>query len=165
MSTDRNTYGGSADSSKSGGQRFHVVAAIALLSFGAFAFYDGREFYGRYIRRCEDAPNRPECAFLNAGKVKPRPNLGLVIDQDSGKWALQLEATDENTAKEMSTRLWEAGANPRLIKITGRKKTVFYYVQLGRFKTQKEAIGAGAQLKTKGLLQSFVVAEYRQASR
>ena len=44
----------------------------------------------------------------------------------------------------------------RLIRITGPKKAVFYYLQLGRFKTRKEALDAGALLRTR---------DYSRASR
>lgn len=147
------------------GQRFQIVAVLTLLLFGGFAIYDSREFHARYLKRCEESPNRPECTLLNSGKPKPRPDLGIVMDHESGRWALQLEATDEKTASENSARLWSAGANPRLIKIIGRSKVVLYYIQLGRFKTQKEAFGASSQLKAKGLPLNFVIAEYRQQSK
>jgi len=148
-----------------GGQRFRVVVALALLLFGSFAAYDGQVFYGHYLKRCEEAPTRPECAFLRLAKPKSRPELGITIDNESGRWALQIEAAEEKTANENANRLWSSGANPRLIKVIGRNKTAFYYIQLGRFKSQKEAFGAGSQLKARGLLQDFVVAEFKQASK
>lgn len=148
-----------------GGQRFRVVAALAVVLFGIFAAFDGQAYYARYFKRCEEAPDRPECAFLRINKPKPRPELGIAMDHDTGRWALQIEAGEEKSANETANRLWSAGANPRLIKAIGRNKTAFYYIQLGRFKSQKEALGAGSQLKTKGLLQDFVVAEFKQASQ
>lgn len=153
-----------SDPWKNEGQVFRAIAVVVLLSFGGFVAYDGRQFYARYIKRCEGAADRPECKFSNISKPKPRPDLGIVLDQAGGKWAIQLEATDEKTARENSTRLWEAGAEPRLIKINGRRKVAFYYLQLGRFKTQKEALDAGAQLRTRGLLQSFTVSGHKPAT-
>jgi hypothetical protein len=165
MSNSHKVQSGSTDPWKDEGQIFRAVAVLALLIFGGFVFYDGPQFRARYLKRCEDTSDRPECAFLNASKPKPRPDLGIVMDQESGKWAIQLDAADEKTANENSARLWTAGANPRLIKITGHKKAVFYYLQLGRFKTRKEALDAGAQLRTKGLLESFAISEYRSTSK
>jgi cell division protein FtsN len=150
-----------ADPWKDEGQIFRAVGLLVLLVFGGFAVYDGRQFHARYIARCEQDSNRPECSYLISAKPKPRPDLGIVMDQESGKWAIQLEAADEKTANENAARLWAAGANPRLIKVTGRKKAIFYFLQLGRFKTRKDALDAGAQLRTKGLLQNFVISDYR----
>src|SRR5258708_6863153 len=116
MSTSRAPQSRPSDPWKEAGSRFQVVAGLVLLLFGGFAFYDGREFHARYLKRCENTPNRPECAFLNTAKPKPRPDLGIVMDQGSGKWAIQLDLADEKTANENSARLWAAGANPRLIK-------------------------------------------------
>lgn len=164
MSVSPQPKAGPPDPWKDEGQIFRAVGVIVLLVFGFFAFYDGRHFHARYIARCEQDSNRPECSYLTAAKPKPRPDLGIVMDQESGKWAIQLEAADEKTANENSARLWAAGANPRLIKTTGRKKAVFYFLQLGKFKTRKEALDAGAQLRTKGLLQSFVITGYRASN-
>ncbi|MDX6498658.1 MAG: hypothetical protein QOG23_1918 [Blastocatellia bacterium] len=164
MNTRSSTQRESAGQQEQAKQRFQVVTLLVLLLFGGFAVYDSRGFYARYLKRCEDMPNRPECSFLNAAKPKPRPDLGVVMDHGSGKWAIQLELVDEKTANENSARLWSAGAEPRLIRVIGRKKAVFYYIQLGRFKTRKDAVEAGAQLKTRGLLQSFAISEYQAAS-
>jgi sporulation related protein len=72
---------------------------------------------------------------------------------------------DQQTANQNLRRLAEAGAGARLIKTTGRKKRVFYYVQLGRFKSQKDANEAGRQLKTRGLVTSFTVSSYHSPSQ
>ncbi|HXD30143.1 MAG TPA: SPOR domain-containing protein [Pyrinomonadaceae bacterium] len=165
MSNNPKGQSGPIDPWKDEGQIFRAVAVLALLFFGGFVFYDGPQFHAKYLKRCADSYDRPECAFLDAPKPKLRPDLGIVMDHESGKWAIQLDAADEKTANENSARLWAAGANPRLIKIIGRKKAVFYYLQLGRFKTRKDALDAGAQLRTKGLLQSFALSEYRSASK
>jgi hypothetical protein len=147
------------------GRRFRVVAALAVVLFSIFAAFDGQAYYARYLKRCEEAPDRPECAFLNVSKPKSRPELGIAMDHATGRWALQIEAGEEKSASETANRLWSAGASPRLIKVIGRNKTAFYYIQLGRFKSQKEAFGAGSQLKARGLLQDFVVAEFKQESK
>lgn len=165
MSTSQKRPSRSPDPWKDEGQMFRAVAVVVLLFFGGFAVYDGRQFHSRYIARCEDNSNRAECAFLGAPKPKPRPDLGIVMDQESGNWAIQLDAADEKSANETSARLWAAGANPRLIKITGRKKGILYYLQLGRFKIRKDALEAGAQLRTRGLLQGFAIAAHRSASQ
>lgn len=164
MNASQNTQSPPVDVWNDDVQIFRAVAVVVLLLFIGFAIYDGRQFHARYLARCEENFNRPECSFLGTAKPKPRPNLGIVLDQESGKWAIQLDLADEKTATENSSRLWAAGANPRLIKITGRKKTILYYLQLGRFKTRKDALEAGAQLRSKGLLQTFTINEYRPAS-
>lgn len=154
-----------SDPWRNAGPRFQVVAVVTLLSFTIFAFYDSRTFHARYLTRCERDGSRPECSFLNLSKPKSRPDLGIAMDGDSGRWALQLEATEELKAKETAARLWDIGANPRLVKMAGRTKVPSYYVQLGRFRTQKDAFAANAQLKAKGVSFNLVVAEYRSASK
>ena len=145
-------------------QVFRVVAIVVLLVFGGFVLYDGRRVYQRHLDRCLTSPELPECRFLRIAKPKPRPELGIVLDHDSGKWAIQLEAMDQKTVNENSSRLTQAGANSRVIKSISRKKTTFYYLQLGRFKTQKEAVEAGNQLKARDFVKSFTVGPYRSAS-
>ena len=146
------------------GHVFRAVGVIVLLIFSAFVFYDARIFYQKHVTRCRETPDRPECSFLNIPTAKPAPELGIVLDQGSGKWAIQLEAMDQETANQNLIRLKEAGASARLIKTSGRKNRVFYYLQLGRFKTQKDANEAGRQLKDRGLVTSFTVNSYRPAS-
>ena len=143
---------------------FRAVGFVVLLIFSGFVLYDVRIFYNKHVTRCRQAPGLPECRFLNIAKPKPTPELGIVLDQGTGKWAIQLEAMDEGTANTNLQRLGEAGATARLIKTTGRKKRALYYLQLGRFKTQKDANEAGRELKARGLVTSFIVTSYRSAS-
>lgn len=143
---------------------FRAVGVIVLLIFAGFVFYDGPRFYQKHVTRCQQAPDSPECSFVNIARPKPPPELGIVLDQGSGKWAIQLEMMDQQTANQNLLRLAEAGASARLIKTAGRKKKVFYYLQLGRFKTQKDALEAGRQLKARNLVTDFTVSSYRSAS-
>ena len=140
---------------------FRAVVFIALLAFGVFVAFDGQRFYARYTSRCVGDPDRAECNSRFGAKPKPQPELGIALDHDRGKWAIQLAALDENTANETASRLREAGANPRLIKTTLWTRESSYYLQLGRFKTQREAVDAGNQLKARGLLKSFAISTYR----
>ncbi len=142
-------------------QVFRGVIVIVLIIFGAFVTYDARLFYNKHVNRCSQSPDLPECSFLRVATTKPTPELGIVLDQGTGKWAIQLEAMDQQTANSTLARLTQAGASARLITTTGRKKRVFYYLQLGRFKTQKDANEAGRQLKDRGLVNGFTVSSYR----
>jgi len=146
-------------------QVFRAAGVIVLLIFGVFVFYDRERFHQKHILRCRNAPELPECGFFNIPKPMPPPELGIVLDQGAGNWAIQLEPIDHEAVNKKLRRLAEAGASARLIKTTGRKKRVFYYVQLGKFKTQKDANEAGRQLKTRGLVTSFSVTSYRSASQ
>jgi len=145
-------------------QVFRAVIVFVLLIFTCFVIYDVRIFYQKYFTRCRQTPDLPECSFLNIPRQKPTPDLGIVLDQGTGKWAIQLEIMDQETANKTLAQLTEAGATARLIKTTGRKKQSFYYLQLGRFKTQKDANEAGRQLKDRGVVTSFTVSSYRSAS-
>ena len=147
------------------GHRFRAIAFMAMIGFGIFAFFDSRAYYARYLNRCEVTPDSSECFYLNATRLKLPPDLGIAMDNESGRWALQLEATDEPTANENATHLRNIGANPRLVRTAGRAKTTLYYIQLGRFKNQKDAFGANSQLKAKGVTLNFVVAQYRAPSK
>ena len=147
------------------GKVFRGVGVVVLVIFAGFVVFDGPRFYHKHVARCRETPSRPECSSLNIDGPKPVPNLGIVLDQGTGKWAIQLEPMDQQTATQNIIRLNEAGATARLIKTTGRKKRVFYYVQLGRFKTQKDANEAGRQLNARGLLSTFTVSSYRLASQ
>jgi hypothetical protein len=146
------------------GQVFRAVGVFVLLIFGSFVVYDARTFYQKHLTRCRLSPALSECKFLNIAKPTS-PELGIVLDQGTGNWAIQLEAMDEGTANTNLRRLGEAGATARLIKTIGRKKRAFYYLQLGRFKTQKDANEAGRELKTRGLVTGFTVTSYRSASK
>lgn len=147
------------------GRVFRGVGIVVLLIFAGFVLFDGPRFYSKHVVRCRETPSRPECRSLNISNPKPATDLGIVLDQGTGKWAIQLEPMDQQTANQNILRLSEAGATARLIKTTGRKKKVFYYVQLGRFKTQKDANEAGRQLNARGLVNTFTVASYRLASQ
>jgi hypothetical protein len=162
---DKRTSQSVVDPWEKTGHRFRAFALISLIGFGGFALYDSRAFYARYVQRCEIEPDRPECFYLNGTRPKRVPDLGIAMDNESGRWALQLEATDERTAEENAAQLRSIGANPRLVRTTGRAKTALYYIQLGRFKSQKDAFSANSQLKAKGVTLNFVVARYRPESK
>jgi cell division septation protein DedD len=146
------------------GQVFRGAGVIVLIIFSCFVVYDARSFYRKLISRCGQEPNSPECSFLNVSRPKPPPELGIVLDQGTGKWAIQLEAMDQQSANTNLQRLGEAGATARLIKTTDRRKRSIYFLQLGRFKTQKDANEVGRQLKARGLVANFTVSSYRPTS-
>jgi len=147
------------------GQVFRGVAVVVLLIFSGFVLFDVRIFYEKHVTRCRQTPGLPECKFLNIPQPTSSPELGIVLDYLTGRWAIQLEAMDQENANNTLSLLTKAGATARIIKTTGRKKSVFYNVQLGRFKTQKDANEAGRQLKARGLVTSFTVASYHSASQ
>ena len=164
MSNSRNEIYEHGNPWRDEGQVFRAVGVFVLLFFGGFVLYDARSFYQKHVTRCHKSPHLDECKFLNIARPKPFPELGIVLDQGSGKWAIQLEVMDQGTANLNLRRLGEAGATARLIKTTDRKKRNFYYLQLGRFRTQKDANDAGRQLKARGLVTSFTVTSYRSTS-
>jgi hypothetical protein len=146
-------------------QVFRAVGVIILLVCGGLALYDGPRFYRKQLNRCRATPSLPECGFLNIPERPAPPQLGIVLDQGSGKWAIQLAAMDQQTANNTLTRLTAAGATARLIKNTGRRNTSVYFIQLGRFKTQKDARDAARQLNSRGLVNEFIVTSYHAASQ
>ncbi len=164
MSNSRNQTYEQGNPWRNEGQVFRGVGVIVFLIFSGFVIYDGKHFYEKHVARCSNAPDLPECSFLNPPRPSRVPELGIVLDQGTGKWSIQLEAMDQETANQNLQRLSEAGATARLIRNIGRKKKAFYYLQLGRFKTQKDANEAGRQLRDRGLVTSFTVSAYRSAN-
>lgn len=164
MNNRRNETGKQGDPWRDENQVFRAAGVIVLLIFSGFVFYDARIFYQKHVTRCRQAPELPECSFLNVSRPQPTPELGVVLDHGSGRWAIQLEAMNQEAATQTLSRLADGGASARLIKTTRRKKKAIYYLQLGRFKTQKDALDAGRQLKARGLLTDFIVTSYRSAS-
>lgn len=160
MNTNDKPQYGPPDPWRDEGQIFRAVGVVVLIIFVGFVVYDGRQSYVRYMKRCVQTPERPDCKFSRVAKPMPTPEP-WILDQGSGKWAIQLEAMDEKTANDNVRRLKEAGVTPRVIKINGRKRVVLHYLQLGRFKTQKAARETAGQLRAKGLLKSFTVSPYR----
>lgn len=155
-------YQSQSDPWRDEGQKFRAVAVIVLLIFAGFIFYDGKQSYLRYIKRCVEDSQRPDCALWGA-KPTPTPDAWAFLEHANGKWAIQLEVMKVETANENSNRLMQAGIKSRLIRFTWGKKHL-NNLQIGRFLTKKDAVAAGNQLKEKGFLQSFTVSSYQPAS-
>jgi hypothetical protein len=160
MSTD---YQNQSDPWRNEGPKFRAVAVVVLLIFSGFVFYDGKQSYTRYLKRCVDDSERPDCA-LWAGKPKPAPDQWAFLEQENGKWAIQLAPVNAEAANENLNRLMQAGIKPRLFIFPWGTKTTLKYLQIGRFVNKKDALAAGNQLKEKGFLQNFSVSTYKPAS-
>jgi hypothetical protein len=160
MSTD---YENQSDPWRDDAQKFRAVAVIVLLIFAGFIFYDGKQSYSRYLKRCVEDSERLDCAFWT-GKAKSTPDQWAFLEQGNGKWAIQLELMKAETANENLNRLLQTGIKPRLFTLPWGTKTTLKYLQIGRFPSKKDALAAGNQLKEKGFLQNFTVTTYRPAS-
>jgi hypothetical protein len=144
------------------GTRFSLILALVFASYLAFAFYDGREFYTRYLKQCQDDPDRADCRPLNVVKASPRPELDIKLDYGKGGWAIQVASQqDEGQANTLAAELQSAGVTSRIIKFKARKRITLCQVQIGRFIKRKDAAEAGKQLQERGLIQSFIPTGYK----
>lgn len=144
------------------GARYSLILALAFASYLAFAFYDGREFYTRYLKQCQDDPDRADCRPLNIVKAASRPELGIKLDYGKGSWAIQITSQqDEGQANALAAELQSAGVGTRIIKIKSRKRMTLCQVQIGRFIKREDAAEAGKQLHDRGIIQSFILANYK----
>ena len=153
-----------ADPWRDKGERYWLIAAAVFLTCLAFAAYDGKSFYAHYMNLCSEQPGRAECRPLNLVKEVSKPDPGVTLDYGKGKWALEIgPRQEEEAANDLAARLRSSGIEPRLIRIPGRGKKTWFQVQVGRFPNRKGAADAGTQLKTKGLIQDFKLADYLAA--
>lgn len=138
------------------GTQFWLIAVLASLACLMFAAYDGGAFHERYMKLCSEEPGRAECRPLNLVKEVRPPDLGITLDYEKGRWALNVgRQQEERLANDLVSRLRSYGVEPRIIKISGKGKTTRYQVQIGRFPNRKGAADAGAQLQAKGVIQDF----------
>lgn len=66
--------------------------------------------------------------------------------------------------RNLEVSMGSSGIEPRLIRIPGRGKKTWFQVQVGRLPNRKVAVDAGTQLKKKGLIQDFKLADYLAAN-
>src|ERR1043165_5778548 len=95
------------------GARFSLILGLAFASYLAFALYDGRGFYARYLKQCQDQPDRADCRPLNVIKVAPRPQLDITLDYGKGGWAIQVASQQqESQANTLVAQLQSVGVDP-----------------------------------------------------
>jgi hypothetical protein len=153
-----------ADPWRNKGERYWLIASAVFLACLAFAAFDGKSFYARYMNLCTEQPDRAECRPLNLVKEVPKPDPGVTLDYGKGKWALEIGTRqEEGSANDLAARLRSSGIEPRLIRSSGKGKKTWYQVQIGRFPNRKGAADAGTQLQMKGLIQDFRLADYLTA--
>ncbi|MEA2205964.1 MAG: hypothetical protein QOE77_2740 [Blastocatellia bacterium] len=141
--------------------RYHVIAAVVLLSYVAFAAYDTTGFYGGYMNRCREQPESAECKPLNPAPKVRRLDPALTLDYGRGKLAIEVGSNmGEAEANNLVARLQASGIPSRVVKIL-RRKQALYQVQIGRFLTQKNANEVGAQLQAEGFISRFSVVAYK----
>jgi len=143
-------------------ERYWLIAAVVFISYFVFAAYDGKNFYGSYLKLCSEQPGRAECKPLNLTTEKRPPDLGIKLDYEKGKLAIEAGMLQEEAqANNLATQLRSSGIEPRVIRIPGRGKWSRYQVQVGRFPNRTSANEAGMQLQRKGLIQNFRLVDYQ----
>jgi hypothetical protein len=142
--------------------RFWLITALLSLVALTFAAYDGRAFYDRYMRLCSEEPGRAECRPLNLVKQERPPDLGITLEYEKGKWALDVgPRQEEAAANNLASRLRAYSIEPRVIRVSGKGKNARYQVQVGRFPTRKVANEAGAELQKRAIVQEFRLNNYQ----
>ncbi|MGB9178745.1 MAG: SPOR domain-containing protein [Pyrinomonadaceae bacterium] len=115
-------------------------------------------------------------APLNPGPVSPAPAVveskkeeaeTVVADkattQTDGKFTIQVGSYPDNAqAQERIDKLSSGGLEARVVRTEIPKRGTWYRVQVGRFLSREEAARVGSQLRSKGTIQDFVVAEISQ---
>ncbi len=141
--------------------RYRLIAAALFLSYVAFAAYDGKGFYTRYMDLCREHPERVECKPLDLAKTVPQIDPNITLNHGRGRWAFEVgTGLQESEANELGSRLQSSGIQARVIK-TSRRKNSLYQVQIGRFPTRKEANETGMRLQADGFISRFTLVEYK----
>lgn len=80
--------------------------------------------------------------------------------QTDGRFTIQVGSfPDQAQAQERINKLSSNGIEARAVKTEIPKRGTWYRVQLGRFESREEAARFGSQLRGKGAIQDFVIAE------
>jgi hypothetical protein len=145
--------------------RLLTITLILSPIFFVFVVYDGATFYARFKQTCLNYPDKAECQnFKNLTNVPPKPGLDMTLDYGTGKYAIQIGAYKiEDQAKNTATWLQSSGLEPRIIKVKDSRRKVWFQVQLGRFSDINTASQTAQQLKLKGMIHDFTVANYNVA--
>ncbi len=101
------------------------------------------------------------------GKVGPITKAPTVPTQQApavaavpqnGNLTIQVASfSDQAQANDRVTRLRSQSIDARVVKADIQGKGTWYRVQIGGFKSREEALGYANQLKSKGILQDFIV--------
>lgn len=142
--------------------RLKVISSMALFLLLILAIYDGVALYTRFQQHCMSSPNSAVCNnFGISSNQQVKPTLNLTLNYDNGRYAIQTGVfKSESNAQNNVLDLESNGIQARIIKIRRSKRTTLFKVQLGRFLDKKTATETAKLLKTKGILQDYVVASY-----
>lgn len=96
--------------------------------------------------------------------VEPKEAEEIVVNksdaQTDGKFTIQVGSYPSNAeAQERISKLSSGDVEARAVRVEIPKRGTWYRVQLGRFHSREEATRFGSQLRSKGAIQDFVVAE------
>lgn len=91
-------------------------------------------------------------------KPAPQTEQPVAATPNNGNLTIQVASfNDQAQANERVNWLRSKGAEARTVKVEIPNKGTWYRVQIGGFKTREEASGYANQLKSKGVLQDFIV--------
>ncbi len=91
-------------------------------------------------------------------KPAPQTDQPVAAAPSNGNLTIQVASfNDQAQANERVNWLRSKGAEARAVKVEIPGKGTWYRVQIGGFKSREEAIGYANQLKSKNVLQDFIV--------
>jgi cell division septation protein DedD len=100
----------------------------------------------------------PVVAVEEKPQVAPSPTAEQPAEKQQGLYTLQVGShQDMAEANEQAKKFRAAGFEPHVVSAEIPKRGTWYRVQVGDFSTRDEANSFGAMLRSKGLVESFIV--------
>lgn len=95
----------------------------------------------------------------HASSPKPAPAIETPVPASKqGSLTIQVASfNDQGQANERVNSLRSKGEDARSVKVDIPGKGTWYRVQIGGFKSREDAISHASQLKSKGILQDYIV--------
>lgn len=106
----------------------------------------------------EPVPQGKVGAITKSPATVAPPAASIASAPQNGTLTIQVASfTDQAQANDRVSRLRAQGVDARFVKAEIQGKGTWYRVQIGGFKTREQALGYANQLKSKGVLQDFIV--------
>ena len=100
----------------------------------------------------------PVVAAEEKPQIAAPPTAGQPAEKQRGLYTLQVGShQDMAEANEQAEKFRAAGFEPHVVSAEIPKRGTWYRVQVGDFSTRDEANSFGAMLRSKGLVESFIV--------
>ena len=109
-------------------------------------------------KQIEINPTTGKTGHSPSPKPAPQTEQPVAATPSNGNLTIQVASfNDQAQANERVNWLRSKGAEARAVKVEIPNKGTWYRVQIGGFKSREEANGYATQLRSKGILQDFIV--------